>query len=192
MLKRQTRQRREYLYRKQLELANAQTNKNKIRLKQALADGKQLPSDLIRDAHSLEKELQFDTNNDSTQIDDEYQRAGEMDPKILITTARDPSSRLTQFSKEMKLMFPNSQRMNRGNYVISDIVDACRKNDATDLIIFHEHRGQPGKQSFLNSLQTVWLYATFHMDQRPTFHFQMLFSGTISLIAAQFRSNFHT
>ena len=41
-------------------------------------------------------------------------------------------------------MFPNSQRMNRGNYIMSDIVDACRKNDATDLIILHETRGQPG------------------------------------------------
>lgn len=40
-------------------------------------------------------------------------------------------------------MFPNSQRMNRGNYVIGDIVDACRLNGATDLVMLHEHRGQP-------------------------------------------------
>lgn len=43
----------------------------------------------------------------------------------------------------MKLVFPNSQRINRGGYVIKDIVDACRSNEVSDLIIFHEHRGQP-------------------------------------------------
>lgn len=32
-------------------------------------------------------------------MDDEYARAGVFDPKILITTSRDPSSRLQQFSK---------------------------------------------------------------------------------------------
>jgi U3 small nucleolar ribonucleoprotein protein IMP4 len=35
----------------------------------------------------------------SSHIDDEYANAGIEDPKILITTSRDPSSRLTQFAK---------------------------------------------------------------------------------------------
>jgi len=43
----------------------------------------------------------------------------------------------------MRLVFPNSQKINRGNYVIKDIADACRANNVTDLIIFHEHRGEP-------------------------------------------------
>ena len=47
------------------------------------------------------------------------------------------------FTKEMKLMFPNSQRMNRGNYVLSDIVTTCVASGATDLLVIHEHRGQP-------------------------------------------------
>jgi hypothetical protein len=34
-----------------------------------------------------------------THIDDEYAKAGIQDPKIIITTSRDPSSRLLQFSK---------------------------------------------------------------------------------------------
>ena len=51
-------------------------------------------------------------------------------------------------------MFPNSQRMNRGNYIIEDIVDACRKSDATDLIILHEHRGQPGKTLALSLMSS--------------------------------------
>ena len=40
-------------------------------------------------------------------------------------------------------MFPNSQRMNRGNYVLGDIVNTCVSSGATDLIVIHEHRGQP-------------------------------------------------
>ena len=33
--------------------------------------------------------------------------------------------------------------MNRGNYVIKDIVQACRSNEVTDLVIVQEHRGEP-------------------------------------------------
>lgn len=35
----------------------------------------------------------------TNHIDDEYSKAGMRDPKILITTSRDPSSRLMQFAK---------------------------------------------------------------------------------------------
>jgi U3 small nucleolar ribonucleoprotein protein IMP4 len=35
-------------------------------------------------------------------MDDEYALAGVQDPKILVTTARDPSSRLAQFATVSK------------------------------------------------------------------------------------------
>ena len=76
-------------------------------------------------------------------VDDEYAMAGVKDPKIVITTSRDPSSRLTQFAKEIRLMFPGGQKINRGSYVLKDLVQACRSNDVTDLIMIHEHRGEP-------------------------------------------------
>ncbi|KAF9895727.1 snoRNA-binding rRNA-processing protein imp4, partial [Lobosporangium transversale] len=76
-------------------------------------------------------------------MDDEYARAGVYDPKVLVTTSRDPSSRLQQFAKEMRLVFPESQRINRGGHVMKEIVDACKANDVTDLVILHEHRGEP-------------------------------------------------
>lgn len=78
-----------------------------------------------------------------SHLDDEYSRAGVEDPKVFITTARDPSSRLQQFAKELKLVFPNSQRMNRGNHVVGTIVETCRSKGVTDVIIVHEHRGEP-------------------------------------------------
>lgn len=80
----------------------------------------------------------------TSHIDNEYSRAGVLDPKIIVTTSRDPSSKLLQFAKEMRLVFPNSHRINRGNYVVKELADACRANDVSDLIILHEHRGVPG------------------------------------------------
>lgn len=73
-------------------------------------------------------------------MDDEYALAGERDPRVLITTSRDPSSRLVQFAKELKLIVPNAERVNRGAQVVGDLVEACRNRDFTDIIVVHEHR----------------------------------------------------
>ncbi|KAJ3190015.1 snoRNA-binding rRNA-processing protein imp4 [Gaertneriomyces sp. JEL0708] len=145
MIRRQTRLRREYLYRKALETKDRQIYERKQQLREAIESGKPIPGDLRKEAHALQKELHFDENQNvpTTHIDDEYAQAGVHDPKILVTTSRDPSSRLQQFAKEIRLMLPNSQRVNRGNYVLKEIVEACRNNEATDLVILHEHRGQP-------------------------------------------------
>jgi rRNA maturation protein Rpf1 len=47
--------------------------------------------------------------------------------------------------QELRLVFPNSNRINRGNYVMKELVEACRANEVTDLVLVHEHRGIPGK-----------------------------------------------
>ena len=68
----------------------------------------------------MRKKIELEDDNTAvprSHIDDEYARAEERDPKILITTSREPSSRLTQFAKEMKLVIPNAQRLNRGGQV---------------------------------------------------------------------------
>eukprot|EP01035_Chromulina_nebulosa_P020299 gene20299-26350_t len=52
---------------------------------------------------------------DEPDIDDEFALIGSRDPKICITTSRDPSSKLKQFSKEIKICIPNSQSINRVN-----------------------------------------------------------------------------
>ncbi len=57
-----------------------------------------------------------------SHVDDEYAHAEERDPKILVTTSRDPSTRLVQFAKEIKLVLPNAQRINRGGQVNSSRV----------------------------------------------------------------------
>lgn len=85
------------------------------------AEGKPLPSELRREEAKLRHDVELEDDNTAvprTHIDDEYAHAGERDPKILITTSRDPSTRLVSFAKELKLVFPNAQRINRGGMVL--------------------------------------------------------------------------
>jgi len=146
MLRRQARLRREYIYRKSIEDRDRTIVEKKQKIKRALDENKPIPTDLRKDAISIQKTLDWEGEGGdglTTNVDDEYKWAGVDDPKIMITTSRDPSSRLKMFAKEVRLIFPNSQRINRGNYEINQLVNACRANDVTDLIMLSEHRGVP-------------------------------------------------
>eukprot|EP01102_Stenamoeba_stenopodia_P008476 TRINITY_DN2439_c0_g1_i1.p1 TRINITY_DN2439_c0_g1~~TRINITY_DN2439_c0_g1_i1.p1 ORF type:complete len:292 (+),score=83.50 TRINITY_DN2439_c0_g1_i1:176-1051(+) len=146
MIRKITRERREYLYRKSLEGKERARYEKKRKIRQALAEGKPIPTELREEEEALRKEIEAEDQETTVPrplLDDEYARAGIEDPKIFITTSRDPSSRLAQFAKELKLIFPNSQRVNRGNHVTSQLVEACRASGVTDMIIVHEHRGEP-------------------------------------------------
>lgn len=94
----------------------------------------------------MRREVELEDDNTAvprTHMDDEYANAGALQPKVLITTSRDPSSRLAQFAKELKLIFPNSQRLNRGGLVVGDLIESSRSHEFTDIIVVHEHRGEP-------------------------------------------------
>ncbi|XP_047122431.1 U3 small nucleolar ribonucleoprotein protein IMP4 isoform X1 [Hydra vulgaris] len=146
MLRREVRLRKEYLYRKSLEDQRKTIYEKKQKLKLALDEGKVIPTELRKDESQLRKLLAYDDDKNAVledHMDDEYRWAGVEDPKLMITTSHNPSSRLKQFAKELKLILPNSQRLNRGNYVLSQLVTACKANDVTDLVIAHEHRGNP-------------------------------------------------
>ncbi|RLV95412.1 U3 small nucleolar ribonucleoprotein IMP4 [Spathaspora sp. JA1] len=146
MIRKQARERREYLYRKALQLQESSLTEKRQQLKAALASGKPLSKELGEDS-KLQADFIYDQSiqDESTaDIDDEYSAmSGISDPKVVITTSRDPSVRLLQFSKEIKLMFPNSLKLNRGNYIIPDLVKTCARVSVSDVIILHEHRGVP-------------------------------------------------
>lgn len=157
MLRRQARLRREYLYRKSVQdkLKSIQDKKEKLR--RSLEENIPIHSHLRKNALQLQEKLEWEDAGPEMAVaigteeggtvgsneDDEYRWAGVEDPKIVITTSRDPSSRLKMFVKELRLIFPNSQKMNRGNYEMKQLIHACRANDVTDFIIVHEHRGVP-------------------------------------------------
>lgn len=115
-----------------------------------------LPTELRPEAENLKKEI--DLEDDSTavptvysyiitfqslSIDDEYSRAALEDPKVCILTSHNPSQRLKQFAKEIKIIIPNSQIVNRGSYQLSELVDSCRKNGFTDMVFLRETLGDP-------------------------------------------------
>jgi len=146
MLRKNIRLRREYLHNKEQEKKDKERYVVKLRMKNALAKGSRIPTELYKQEDKLKHEMEMEDINTAipkSAIDDEYNVDYLKEPSILITTSRHASTRLTQFLKEMKLVFPNSERINRGAYVIRDLVDMCQKKNFTDLIILHEHRGEP-------------------------------------------------
>ncbi|KAI3938575.1 hypothetical protein MKW98_016080 [Papaver atlanticum] len=135
MRQRTIRLRHEYLYRKNLEGKERQLYEHKRKINK-----------LRNEEQELRRQIDLEDVNieiPRSHIDDEYANANQRDPKILITTSRSPSAPLTQFAKELKIVFPNAQRMNRGGQVISEIIETCRAHDFSDVVLVHEHRGVP-------------------------------------------------
>ncbi|KAK9474351.1 anticodon-binding protein [Dipodascopsis tothii] len=142
MIRRQTRERREYLYRKSLALKESNLAVKRQQLRAALASGKPIPQELAGD-DELRRDFKYDETTQD-DIDDEYSAlSGVQDPRVVVTTSRDPSTRLSQFTKEIRLLFPTAVRLNRGNTVLPAFVKACKTAAVTDLIVLHEHRGVP-------------------------------------------------
>ncbi|XP_011194283.1 U3 small nucleolar ribonucleoprotein protein IMP4 [Zeugodacus cucurbitae] len=139
MFRKQSRLRREFLLKKT----------EKTRLGKAIAQKKFAEEAL----HSRNVKLKsfsnialLKQNNeyfDIDEVDDEYKYVNACNPKIMITTSHNPSARLKMFVKELRLIFPNAQRMNRGKNDLKQLVKLCCSNDVTDIVIVHEHRGIP-------------------------------------------------
>lgn len=141
MIRRENRLRREYIYRKSLEERQRAVEEKREKIRDALENNKKIDTALRKDAIELANGAEW--GGQIMSIDDEYRWAGTKDPKIVITTSREPSSKLKVFVKEMKLVFPNAQRLNRGHYDVKQLVQACRANDVTDFIMLTETRGNP-------------------------------------------------
>ncbi|GAM85883.1 hypothetical protein ANO11243_038930 [Dothideomycetidae sp. 11243] len=149
MIRRRARERRDYLYRRALTLRNAEIADKRAKLKQSLASGKPLDPSIANDKE-LRKDFKYDESRDERsleqelEMDDEYAMlSGVVDPRILVTTSRDPSSRLSGFAKEIRLLLPTSIRLNRGNYILPDMVQSAISGGLHDVILLHEHRGTP-------------------------------------------------
>jgi U3 small nucleolar ribonucleoprotein protein IMP4 len=110
-MRRDVRLRKEFLFKKQKEALGLIRDDKKRKIKNSLTENKPIPTELIRESRTLHHELEMDINPlgtsdaDKTQsyeknwYDDEYANIGVQEPKICITTSRDPSSRLKQFAK---------------------------------------------------------------------------------------------
>lgn len=117
MIRKNARERRDYLYRRALTLRDAELASKRAALKASLASGKPLDPTIAND-ESLKKDFKYDesradrTVEEELGLDDEYaQLSGVVDPRVLVTTSRDPSSRLGTFAKEVRLLLPTSIRL---------------------------------------------------------------------------------
>ncbi|KAK7739158.1 snoRNA-binding rRNA-processing protein imp4 [Cytospora paraplurivora] len=147
MIRRQNRQRRDYLYRRALLLKDAEISEKRAKLRESLATGKPLDRAIAND-EKLRKDFQYDEampdNKDQLDLDDEYAAlSGVVEPRVLVTTSRSPSSRLAAFSKEIRLLMPTAIRLNRGNTILPELVRSCNTRGLSDVILLHEHRGTP-------------------------------------------------
>ncbi|KAH7937743.1 hypothetical protein HPB49_015166 [Dermacentor silvarum] len=136
---------RQHLYRRAPPI-DAQKSHDKLPGEKRPEENRPIPYELREEALNLQRSLDWDDPGGEGVVsheDDEYRWAGVRDPKIVVTTSRDPSSKLKQFAKEIRLIFPNSQRMNRGGYEMKQLIEACRANEVTDFIVVHETRGNP-------------------------------------------------
>lgn len=142
--RRQARQRRDYLYRRALTLREAETAEKRAKLKASLATGKPLDPAIANDK-TLREDYKFDESAEAhNDIDDEYAHlSGIADPRPLVTTSRSPSTRLSAFAKEIRLLLPTSIRLNRGTLILPNLVGSANASSLTDLLLLHEHRGVP-------------------------------------------------
>lgn len=158
MRRRVIRERKEFLEKKQNEKVHQMIALQKQQFRDATQSNSnsnslnvtQIPSHLKKDALLLKKMTELDDEEtrknklSGENYDDEYMLAGLDNPRVLVTTSREPSQKLLEFAKEIKLVIPNSERINRGHYAIDSIMESAKKNNYTDVVMINESgKGTP-------------------------------------------------
>lgn len=138
------RQRREFIHQGNEQIQRENTEKRKERFKSFFEKGKDLPRDLRGDAMSLLKATTYDDELTAGQaLDDEYYDIGVSDPKVAVTTSRNPSGPIKHFAREISQFIPNAERVNRGASDLKSLMELCRKHEMTDIVIVHGTHGDP-------------------------------------------------
>jgi U3 small nucleolar ribonucleoprotein protein IMP4 len=102
MLRKNIRMRKEYLFAKSQENAQKSSEHKRMILQKAQAkDGDNAtPNEMRKEIGNVRKDLELADSRTiiaRSHVDDEYEEAKYRDPKIFITTCRDPSQRLISF-----------------------------------------------------------------------------------------------
>ena len=88
------------MFNKNKELKDRDHQEKLIKIKRAIEAEKRVPNELRKEKGKLEHDLELADDKTivaRTHIDDEYEEAKYRDPKVLITTSRNPSQKLVQF-----------------------------------------------------------------------------------------------
>jgi U3 small nucleolar ribonucleoprotein protein IMP4 len=126
------RKKREYLLRKEDEEKNIEIEGKKEILKEHISSNKRLPHDLRKEAPEILEHILYSTKEENSL------------PLLypLITTSRDPSGKLTEFVKKLKLIL-NGEVVKRGNMKIEDISRYMACSNHNLLILVNEYKGTP-------------------------------------------------
>lgn len=94
MIRRNIRLRKEYIYSKSQEVKERAKQDKNIRVKAAITNDTPIPTEYRKEKDEAIREMQLTDDHTiarRTHIDDEYEQAKYRDPKMLITTSRNPS-----------------------------------------------------------------------------------------------------
>lgn len=135
---------REYVHSHLVQSQRDATDARKSRLKSFMAQGRELPRDIQGDALELLRATTYDdAESAGREIDDEYALIGVADPKVAITTSRNPSGPIKHFARELSQLIPNAERLNRGAADLRSLMELCRKHEMTDLVLVNGTHGDP-------------------------------------------------
>lgn len=138
------RKRLEYTHSHLVQQQQEETNARKSRLLKSMEKGERLPDDIKKDSLSILKQTTYDdAESVKKEIDDEYAYIGLTDPKVAVTTSRDPSGPIKHFAREISQFIPNAERVNRGAADLKSLMTLCRNHEMTDLVIVHGTHGDP-------------------------------------------------
>jgi len=80
-------------------------------------------------------------------------------PRVIITSSRDPSTRMRQFLNDLEESLPDSARINRGRTSLRDLIEKAAYLGAVSVIYVTSRRGNPGGLMFMRirSGRATWL-----------------------------------
>lgn len=96
-VRREIRERRELLFRKRKEQVQGALQQRRELVRDAVNKERPLPYEMRKNSKKMAEDSTWGEQIDN--VDDEYRWAGCQDPKIVITTSRDPSASLKRFTK---------------------------------------------------------------------------------------------
>jgi len=94
MIRRNIRLRKDYLYAKTQEIKEQGAQDKRIKMQNALDNDRAVPTELRKERDAVAHDLELADKNTMvarSHIDDEYEDAKYKNPKLLITTSRNPS-----------------------------------------------------------------------------------------------------
>jgi len=75
----------------------------------------------------------------------------DMPKKILLTTSRNPTSRIRTFCNDLSRVIPNIMRINRGKMSMDEVAEKALEHGADRVVIVDRWQGGPGKIEFFHT-----------------------------------------